>query len=150
MRPACSVEIVPGQLGLSYRESLSQTKQNKKKLDSKYKGQYVLSRKHSCSVCSLYIIQGHLMSKNDIYLPNPMVLRVQPAMLDEAERSKWMFFDTGSPSFLVHVSTVELMIFSDQHKTSIVSVFRPFGLGAYNMAAPPHYKKGELASFCYF
>lgn len=80
-----------------------------------------------------------------------MVLRVQSVMLDETEKSKWMvFLDTGFPSFLVHVSVLEPMIFSDQHKTSVVSVWKPFGLGAYSMAAPPHYKGGELASFYYF
>lgn len=56
-----------------------------------------------------------------------MILRVQPVMLDEAEKSKWMFFDTGLLFFLVLVSVLKPMILSDQHRTSLVSVWKPFG-----------------------
>lgn len=78
-----------------------------------------------------------------------MVLRVQPVMLDEAEKSKWMLVQ-GSPHLLFHVAFIELMILSDQHKISIVAVWKTLGLGAYNVVAPPCYKGGKLACFCYF
>lgn len=54
------------------------------------------------------------------------------------------------PSLLFHAAILDSSIFSDQNKTSIVSVCKPLSLGAYNRVAPPCHNGENWPTFATF